>query len=619
MEILIYILFFLPILTFIGSLAFKNHQEKALSTISSGMAVLQMLGYIGLAALLFADKVGFKTAHLLTAYDRNEFRFGVDFYVDTLSIVYGLLAFFVLAIIAKVSKTYMHRESGYKRFYNHLLLFAIGLNLVCLSGNFETFFLGWEIVGIASFLLISFYRDRYLPVRNAMKVLSFYRMGDVALIAGVWFIHHMMHTNIMFSDFTADKFVLALSAHPNYVWSISLLFLFAAAVKSAQFPFSSWLPRAMEGPTVSSAIFYGSLSVHLGVFLLIRTMPIWTAIDSFRYVVGGIGLLTFLIGSIAGSVQATAKTQIAYSSLSQIGIIFVELALGLPVLALVHFVLNAMLRVYQLLVSPSIMSYLIHQQFFNYNPNKQYLLSKLPTPIRNTLYILAVKEFNLDYYWYHAIWKPLKRVGTSFSFLGNKYVLAALSFSGIAITASLYLGIDRVEMHYVSILFSLVSLIMIFYAWTNRQSALMSWTAVAISQLFFMLSIVQNHTFDTLQVLIYFSGEIGAFILGWYALHKVQSVENSVNLNSFHGHVYEHPRYALAFLISALTMIGFPISPTFLGYDLLFTEIEANQTLLLVLSSITFIVLELAVLRIYARVFLGQHVKTYHEIAFRSS
>jgi NADH:ubiquinone oxidoreductase subunit 4 (subunit M) len=348
-------------------------------------------------------------------------------------------------------------------------------------------------------------------------------------------------------------------------------------------------------------------------------MPIWQAVDSFRYVLASLGLISFLVGSLVGSVQSTAKTQIAYSSLTQIGIIFFELALELPILALVHFALNAMLRVYQLLVSPSIMSYLIHQQFYNYDPNKKNMLSKLPRGLRNTIYILSVKEFNLDYFWYHGIWKPLKKMGASFVFIGNKYILAILSLSGIAITVALYLGIDRFEMRYVSVLFALISLILIFYAWTNRRSALISWTAIAISQLFFMLSIVQNHTFDTEQVLIYFSGEIGAFVLGWFALYKVQSAENSVNLNSFHGHVYEHPRYALAFLVSALTMIGFPISPTFLGYDLLFTEIEANQTFLLVISSITFIVLELAVLRIYARIFLGQHVKTYHEIAFRSS
>lgn len=619
MEIIVYILFLLPIITFLGSLLFKNHQEHILSRLATGMSVVQLLGFLSLALLFITKGIATKGVHFLTAYDRNEFRFGVDFFIDKLSLTYGVVAFFILAIIAKVSKTYMHRESGYKRFYNHLLLFSIGLNLVCLSGNFETFFLGWEIVGIASFLLISFYRDRYLPVRNAMKVLSFYRMGDVALIAGVWFIHHMMHTNIMFADLNSDKFVLALGAHPNYVWSIGLLFLFAAAVKSAQFPFSSWLPRAMEGPTVSSAIFYGSLSVHLGVFLLIRTMPIWQAVDSFRYVLAALGLISFVVGSLAGSVQSTAKTQIAYSSLAQIGVMFVELALGLPVLALVHFALNAMLRVYQLLVSPSIMSYLIHQQFYNYDPNKKYFLSKLPKGLRNTIYILAVKEFNLDYFWYHGVWKPFKKVGAAFVFIGNKYLLACLSFLGLAITLSLYLGVDRFEMKYVSILFALISLILIFFAWTNRGSALISWTAIAISQLFFMLSVVQNHTFDTIQVLIYFSGEIGAFALGWFALHKVQSIENSVNLNSFHGHVYEHPRYALAFLVSALTMIGFPISPTFLGYDLLFSEIETNQTMLLIVSSITFIILELAVLRIYARVFLGQHVKTYHEIAFRSS
>jgi len=133
---------------------------------------------------------------------------------------------------------------------------------------------GWEILGISSFLLIAFYRDRYLPVKNAVKVFSIYRIGDVGLILAMWLMHHLWHENITFMKLSNFELVHEhLQRHSWIGVLISLLILISAAAKSAQLPFSSWLPRAMEGPTPSSAIFYGSLAVHLGVFLLLRPFP----------------------------------------------------------------------------------------------------------------------------------------------------------------------------------------------------------------------------------------------------------------------------------------------------------------------------------------------------------
>ena len=148
--------------------------------------------------------------------------------------------------------------------------------------------------------------------------------------------------------------------HDIYIQAIPFLFLLAALVKSAQFPFSSMLPRAMEGPATSSAIFYGSLSVHMGVFLLLRTFPLWDNLLVFKVVVIIFGMITSLFATLIARVQSSVKTQIAYSSIAQIGIIFIEVALGFHTLAIFHFAGNAFLRTYQLLVSPAVLSYLIH-------------------------------------------------------------------------------------------------------------------------------------------------------------------------------------------------------------------------------------------------------------------
>ena len=142
-------------------------------------------------------------------------------------------------------------------------------------------FIGWEIIGLSSFLLIAFYRNRYLPVKNAFKVLSNYRISDVALMMAMWMLHHLTHRNIRFDEFS--DVASGNISKSGMVAFIAGMFLLAAIVKSAQFPFSSWLPRAMEGPTSSSAIFYGSLSVHIGVFLLLRTHPFWESIPWMKY------------------------------------------------------------------------------------------------------------------------------------------------------------------------------------------------------------------------------------------------------------------------------------------------------------------------------------------------
>jgi NADH-quinone oxidoreductase subunit L len=216
----------------------------------------------------------FKSINLreVTVIKSKEYEFFIDLYFDKITVVYLFVGTFLTLLVTLYSRFYMHRESGFKRFFNTILFFFTGYNVVILSGNFETLFIGWEVLGLASFLLIAFYRDRYLPVKNANKVFAVYRIGDVGLILAMWASHHLWKENITFLKLNNEGLVHEhLIGHSYIGIFISVCIFIAAAAKSAQLPFSSWLPRAMEGPTPSSAIFYGSLSVHLGVFLLMRT------------------------------------------------------------------------------------------------------------------------------------------------------------------------------------------------------------------------------------------------------------------------------------------------------------------------------------------------------------
>ena len=200
-------------------------------------------------------------------YHAKESEFALTFFLDGYGLAYILLSTFLTGVILLFSRTYIHREKGFKRFFNILKFFYCGLMLVLLAGNLEVLFVGWEIIGVTSFFLISFYRERYLPVKNAVKVVSLYRVADISLLLGIWVCHHYFGRSINFAEVDGlNDPQPHIMAHGFYEFFIPATFLLAAMVKSAQVPFSSWLPRAMEGPTTSSAIFYGSLLVHIGVF-----------------------------------------------------------------------------------------------------------------------------------------------------------------------------------------------------------------------------------------------------------------------------------------------------------------------------------------------------------------
>ena len=207
--------------------------------------------------------------------------------------------------------------------------------------------------------------------------------------------------------------------HGSSIIIAGLLLLMVAMIKSAQFPFSYWLPRAMEGPTTSSAIFYGALSVHMGLFLLLRTYPFWEENIWIRIAIAAVGLVTAIVATSTARVQSSAKTQIAYASITQIGIMFIELAAGLHWLVLLHFMSNASLRMYQLLISPSIVSYLVHDQFFHFTLPAQKIKGTFIGRLRATWYVLGIKEWNMNTAVSRFIWKPLKTIGRMVSWLDS--------------------------------------------------------------------------------------------------------------------------------------------------------------------------------------------------------
>lgn len=622
MEFYLQLFILIPIVGFVISLLVSNRRESLISQIAFSTVGINLIGITaftitwllqGYATLNLRDFVIFKT----TGYE-----FFVDFCFDKITAVYLLVGSILTFLVTIYSRYYLHREEGYKRFFNTVLFFYLGYNIVVLSGNLETLFIGWEILGISSFLLIAFYRDRYLPVKNAVKVFSIYRIADVGLILAMWLSHHLWNQNITFVQFDNDALVNAqLQTHASVGILVSLMILISAAAKSAQLPFSSWLPRAMEGPTPSSAIFYGSLSVHIGVFILLRTIHFWEHQLSIRILIGLVGLFSSLVATGIARVQSSVKSQVAYSSIAQIGLIFIEVAAGFENLALIHFAGNAFLRTYQLLVSPSVVSYLIREQFYNFIPRKHTIEDSLPKKIEYTIYMLCLKEWNLDSLMYRYLWNPMKWAGNKLEFLTIKRVLILLSIITSTGFLALYFQdeLPPVVIKNLPYIFGFAGLIMVLKAFTKRKNVRVSLLLVITNHFMIALAVSFNEHFGYDHTLIYLSGIVTSGLLGYLAILRLKNFEGTLDLDRFYGYSYEHPKIAFVFLLACLGLAGFPITPTFIGEDLIFSHIHEDQFVLAFVVALSFIINGLALIRMYARVFMGPHVKSIYEMAYRSS
>lgn len=612
-----------PLLGFVFSIMVPERKEMLLSRVAIFTAGWQFFSILFFVVYWIFWQLPDLNINEVSLFQNKEYNFFIDFYFDKTTAVYLLTGSFVTFLITRYSRYYMHLESGYKRFFNTILFFYLGYNWTVLSGNFETLFIGWEILGISSFLLIAFYRERYLPVRNAVKVFSIYRIGDVGILLAMWASHHLWHENITFAKLNNSELVHhQLQDHSGIGIFIAICILIAAAAKSAQIPFSSWLPRAMEGPTPSSAIFYGSLSVHFGVFLLIRTYPFWEEQIIVRVLIALVGFVTAVIAFQIARVQSTIKSQIAYASITQIGIMFIEIAMGWEILVLIHFAGNAFLRTFQLLVSPSVVSYMIRDQFYHHKPKRRFKLNLLPAKLRNTLYILSVKEWNLNTIMYKYVFNPIKKVGSAFDFLSPKNVLVIiLPFYALGIIV--YQFRSSLSNSLIGIfpeLFAFIGMLLVMKAFSERKHPRLSWTLVFLNHFWVALAVSFNEHYDISENIIYLSGITIAGIGGFICLQYLKSKESNFSyLDQYNGHVREYPVLSFCFLLSALALMGFPITPSFIGEDLIFSHIHEDQFLLGLFNSISFVLGGIALIRIYARLFLGPHIKTDHATPLKSS
>jgi len=199
MQFIIYLLIIIPLCGFVFSLFVPKRKEIFIANVAFYTVSIQLILTILLLFLwLFNSVNAIDVSRALVILQKEHANFSIGFMFDKATATFLIVGGVLTAMIVLYSRDYLHREEHYKRFYNIILLFYSGYVLTILSGNLETWFIGWEFLGISSFLLISFYKDRYLPVKNAFKVFSIYRLADIGIILSIWAIHHLLNSS---SDF----------------------------------------------------------------------------------------------------------------------------------------------------------------------------------------------------------------------------------------------------------------------------------------------------------------------------------------------------------------------------------------------------------------------------------
>lgn len=350
--------FLLLAVTALYALLAKSPSERLLTRLNQVAVTLGLLPALLILILMLNHNMYFVSVdpgHWFEI-DQQHFHFHLKCVFDRLSVPFVILSYSLCGTIGAFASRYLHREPGFLRFFFCYAMFLAGMVTSSLAGTIETLFLGWELVGLSSALLVAFFHERRNPVRNGLRVWSVYRVADAAFLVAALVLHHVTGAG----DFDElmghgpwPEGVAAISEDTAFL--VGLLLLTAAAGKSALIPFSGWLPRAMEGPTPSSAIFYGSLSVHLGAFLLLRVSPLLEVSPLLSYVVVGTGLCSATLAALMARVQSDIKSALAFASLTQVGIIVAEIGLGFRYLALVHIIGHACLRTLQLLRAPSLL------------------------------------------------------------------------------------------------------------------------------------------------------------------------------------------------------------------------------------------------------------------------
>ncbi|KJV07279.1 proton-conducting transporter transmembrane domain-containing protein [Methylocucumis oryzae] len=412
MDALVLLIPFLPLLAavvigigHVAGLFIGERREIMVAELACGALSLSCLMAL---TLLISDCLGSNQGYFSAGvwFSSEHFIVKFNFLTSGLGIRLAALFSLLLAVIARFAVNYLHRETGFYRFFFVFCLFDAAMMFLLLSANVLNTFIGWEVAGVCSYLLIAYSYQRPVATENATRVYLTNRVGDVGFIVGIGLCYAWLDSvNWQTLQEAAQELTIGEAT------GISLCFALAAAAKSAQLPFSPWLARAMEGPTPSSAAFYGAVMVHSGVFLLCLMAPVIEQSPFARAVIGLVGFATAVYGFVVVQTQTDIKSLLAFSIAGHLGLMFVECSLGLWVIASWHLCAHAVVRCWQLLTAPSLL-----QQF------KPVLSASERKTLPGWLYIVSLQQFWLDQVMTWALINPIRGLSQDLSYFDDHVV-----------------------------------------------------------------------------------------------------------------------------------------------------------------------------------------------------
>ena len=298
--------------------------------------------------------------HLYTWIASGNFEVGINFQVDQLSALYLLVITGVGFLIHVYSVGYMDGESGYYRFFAYLNLFVFFMLILVLGDSFLLMFVGWEGVGLCSYLLIGYYFEKESAAEAAKKAFLFNRIGDFGVLSAVLLIF-LSFGSIEFATVNAEA-ATRLEFGGTLVTAITLLLFLGATGKSAQIPLFVWLPDAMEGPTPVSALIHAATMVTAGLYMVARLSHLFVLAPFTMNVIAVIGAATALLAATIAITQTDIKRVLAYSTVSQLGYMFLAMGVGAFGAGVFHVMTHAFFKALLFLGSGSVILAIHHEQ-----------------------------------------------------------------------------------------------------------------------------------------------------------------------------------------------------------------------------------------------------------------
>jgi len=359
---LLFLTFLAPIIGFLLLSVFneKLSENKAAFIGVGSMLVSTLIALYAGIDFLQQDAANAYTQQLWTWMVVGDFKPTFTLYLDGLSLTLLGVVTGVGFFIHLFASWYMRGEEGYARFFSYMNLFIASMLFLVLGDNLLFVYFGWEGVGICSYLLIGFYFKNAANGEAAMKAFIITRVGDVFMAIGLFLLYYIFGTlNIQAILQAAPE----ASAHVGVLLPLATLMLLGGAVgKSAQLPLQTWLPDAMAGPTPVSALIHAATMVTAGVYLIARTHTLFELAPNVHLLVGFIGAATLLLAGFAALVQSDIKRILAYSTMSQIGYMFLALGVGAWSAAIFHLMIHAFFKALLFLTAGAVIVATHHEQ-----------------------------------------------------------------------------------------------------------------------------------------------------------------------------------------------------------------------------------------------------------------